>query len=133
MPLDARPDNTLSRTAMKAELLDAETELKLAYAWRDERDEQALHRLITAYMRLAISMASKFKRYGAPMNDLIQEAGLGLMKAADKFDPDRGVRFSTYAVWVKLVSRFHQPDGGLLDQVVHRGAVTFELTRHGNR
>jgi RNA polymerase sigma-32 factor len=84
---------------MRAELLDAETELKLAYAWRDERDEEALHRLITAYMRLAISMAAKFKRYGAPMNDLIQEAGLGLMKAADKFDPDRGVRFSTYAVW----------------------------------
>ncbi len=89
----------MSRKAMKAELLDAETELKLAYAWRDQRDEQALHRLITAYMRLAISMAAKFKRYGAPMNDLIQEAGLGLMKAADKFDPDRGVRFSTYAVW----------------------------------
>lgn len=84
---------------MKAEMLDAETELKLAYAWRDERDEAALHRLITAYMRLAISMAAKFRRYGAPMNDLIQEAGLGLMKAADKFDPDRGVRFSTYAVW----------------------------------
>jgi len=82
-----------------AELLDAETELKLAYAWRDERDEEALHRLVTAYMRLAISMAAKFRRYGAPMNDLIQEAGLGLMKAADKFDPDRGVRFSTYAVW----------------------------------
>ncbi|WP_037293772.1 RNA polymerase factor sigma-32 [Roseobacter sp. CCS2] len=92
-------DQTLSRTAMKAELLDAETELALAYAWRDERDEKALHRLITAYMRLAISMASKFKRYGAPMNDLIQEASVGLMKAADKFDPDRGVRFSTYAVW----------------------------------
>lgn len=89
----------MSRSAMKAELLDAETELQLAYAWRDERDEAALHRLITAYMRLAISMAAKFKRYGAPMNDLIQEAGLGLMKAADKFDPDRGVRFSTYAIW----------------------------------
>jgi RNA polymerase sigma-32 factor len=100
MAVDARPsDNMLSRTAMKAELLDAETELRLAYAWRDDRDEAALHRLITAYMRLAISMASKFRRYGAPMNDLIQEAGLGLMKAADKFDPDRGVRFSTYAVW----------------------------------
>ena len=99
MPLDNSRDMSLSRTAMKAELLDAETELRLAYAWRDERDEAALHRLITAYMRLAISMASKFKRYGAPMNDLIQEAGLGLMKAADKFDPDRGVRFSTYAVW----------------------------------
>ena len=99
MPLDHAQDMSLSRTAMKAELLDADTELRLAYAWRDERDEAALHRLITAYMRLAISMASKFKRYGAPMNDLIQEAGLGLMKAADKFDPDRGVRFSTYAVW----------------------------------
>ena len=99
MALDAPNDMTLSRKAMKAELLDAETELKLAYAWRDQRDEAALHRLITAYMRLAISMASKFRRYGAPMNDLIQEAGLGLMKAADKFDPDRGVRFSTYAVW----------------------------------
>ena len=99
MALDGFSDQTLSRRAMQAELLDAETELRLAYAWRDERDEQALHRLVTAYMRLAISMAAKFKRYGAPMNDLIQEAGLGLMKAADKFDPDRGVRFSTYAVW----------------------------------
>ncbi len=99
MALDGFSDQTLSRRAMQAELLDAETELRLAYAWRDERDEEALHRLITAYMRLAISMAAKFKRYGAPMNDLIQEAGLGLMKAADKFDPDRGVRFSTYAVW----------------------------------
>jgi len=99
MVTDPRYDQKFSRNAMKAEMLDAETELRLAYAWRDERDEQALHRLITAYMRLAISMASKFKRYGAPMNDLIQEASLGLMKAADKFDPDRGVRFSTYAVW----------------------------------
>jgi RNA polymerase sigma-32 factor len=99
MALDVYADKTFSRTAMRAEMLDAETELALAYAWRDHRDEQALHRLITAYMRLAISMASKFKRYGAPMNDLIQEASVGLMKAADKFDPDRGVRFSTYAVW----------------------------------
>ncbi|WP_025310750.1 RNA polymerase factor sigma-32 [Roseicyclus elongatus] len=99
MAFDMGGEQSLSRRAMKAELLDAETELKLAYAWRDHRDEEALHRLITAYMRLAISMAAKFKRYGAPMNDLIQEAGLGLMKAADKFDPDRGVRFSTYAVW----------------------------------
>ena len=99
MALDGYSDQSVTRRAMQAELLDAETELKLAYAWRDQRDEEALHRLVTAYMRLAISMAAKFKRYGAPMNDLIQEAGLGLMKAADKFDPDRGVRFSTYAVW----------------------------------
>jgi RNA polymerase sigma-32 factor len=99
MALDGYTDLNVSRQAMKAELLDAETEQRLARAWRDFRDERALHRLITAYMRLAISMASKFRRYGAPMNDLIQEASLGLMKAADKFDPDRGVRFSTYAVW----------------------------------
>ena len=99
MALDQANAISLSRRAMKAELLDAETELQLAYLWRDHKDAQALHRLITAYMRLAISMASKFKRYGVPMNDLIQEAGLGLMKAAEKFDPDRGVRFSTYAVW----------------------------------
>ncbi len=99
MALDGYIDLNVSRQAMKAELLDAETERQLAYAWRDRRDERALHRLITAYMRLAISMAAKFRRYGAPMNDLIQEASLGLMKAADKFDPDRGVRFSTYAVW----------------------------------
>ena len=99
MALDNNTNMSLTRKAVKAELLDAETELQLAYAWRDSRDEAALHRLITAYMRLAISMAAKFKRYGAPMNDLVQEAGLGLMKAADKFDPDRGVRFSTYAVW----------------------------------
>ncbi|MDH3262951.1 MAG: RNA polymerase factor sigma-32 [Paracoccaceae bacterium] len=99
MALDGFSDSLLPRRAMRAELLDADTERDLAYAWRDRRDEKALHRLVTAYMRLAISMAAKFRRYGAPMNDLIQEAGLGLMKAADKFDPDRGVRFSTYAVW----------------------------------
>ncbi|MCY4306520.1 MAG: RNA polymerase factor sigma-32 [Aestuariivita sp.] len=99
MSMEANSDNSIKQQAMRAELLDAETELELAYAWRDKRDKNALDRLVKAYMRLAISMASKFKRYGAPMNDLIQEAGLGLMKAADKFDPDRGVRFSTYAIW----------------------------------
>ncbi len=99
MARDEPQDLNISRRAMAAELLDAETELELARAWRDRRDEKAMHRLVTAYMRLAISMAARFRRYGAPMNDLIQEAALGLMKAADKFDPDRGVRFSTYAVW----------------------------------
>ncbi|MEM9717475.1 MAG: RNA polymerase factor sigma-32, partial [Pseudomonadota bacterium] len=98
MPLDA-VDTRISRRAMQAEMLDAETELELARAWRDHRDEQALHRIINAYMRLAVSMAGKFRRYGASMPDLIQEAGVGLMKAAEKFDPDRGVRFSTYAQW----------------------------------
>lgn len=89
----------LSRRAMRAEMLDAVTERELALAWRDERDEAALHRLISAYLRLAVAMAARFSRYGAPMGDLVQQAGLGLLKAADRFDPDRGVRFSTYAVW----------------------------------
>jgi RNA polymerase sigma-32 factor len=99
MALDGLSDRIFSQAAMRAELLDRDTEQRLAYAWRDQRDEAALHRLITAHMRLAISMAARFRRYGAPMNDLIQEASVGLMKAADKFDPDRGVRFSTYAMW----------------------------------
>jgi len=92
-------EGTVTRRAMSAELLDAETELALARSWRDEQDEAALHRLVNAYMRLAISMATKYRRYGAPLNDLTQEATVGLMKAAAKFDPERGVRFSTYAVW----------------------------------
>src|SRR5512145_2499287 len=91
-------EDTGTRTVTKR-AMGAETELELARAWRDHGDEAALHRLVTAYMRLAISMAAKYRRYGASMNDLIQEAGVGLMKAASKFDPDRGVRFSTYAVW----------------------------------
>lgn len=84
---------------MSAPMLDADTETKLARRWRDEDDVEALHQLTNAYMRLAISMASKYRRYGANMSDLIQEGAIGLMKAAERFDPDRGVRFSTYAVW----------------------------------
>lgn len=99
MALDGYTAPYMTRQARGAELLDAETETALARAWRDHGDTVALHRLIRAYMRLAISMASKFRRYGAPMPDLIQEANLGLMRAAEKFDPDRGVRFSTYAMW----------------------------------
>lgn len=99
MSRNIEPNKTLTKRAMKAELLDAKTEYALAVAWRDNGDEAALHRLITAYMRLAVSMAMKFKRYSVSQQDLIQEAGVGLMKAAGKFDPDRGFRFSTYAQW----------------------------------
>jgi RNA polymerase sigma-32 factor len=99
MGFDDSGTRTVTRKAMGAEMLDAATEIALARAWRDDRDEKALHRLVNAYMRLAIAMAARYRRYGAPMPDLIQEAGVGLMKAAEKFDPDRGVRFSTYAVW----------------------------------
>lgn len=99
MALDGYTDETLSRQARAVPLLDAATEVALAVAWRDRHDSAALHRLVMAHMRLAIATAARFRRYGAPMNDLIQEASVGLMKAAERFDPDRGVRFSTYALW----------------------------------
>jgi RNA polymerase sigma-32 factor len=99
MKLGSEVSSGLTRGAMRAEMLDADVELELARKWRNNGDEQALHRLVNAYLRLAVSMASKYRRYGADMTDLVQEAGIGLMKAAEKFDPERGVRFSTYAVW----------------------------------
>ncbi len=87
------------RASMAEEILDAGTETRLALAWRDQRDEAALHRLIAAYARLAVSFAGRFKRYDVPYDDLIQQGNLGLMRAAEKFDPDNGSRFSTYAAW----------------------------------
>ena len=90
---------SITSKAMKAEMLDPEIELELARKWHREGCEKSLHRLVNAYMRLAVSMASKYMKYGIDTNELIQEAGIGLMKAAEKFDPERGVRFSTYATW----------------------------------
>lgn len=102
MALDQFADARLTAKARSATMLDAGQEAALARAWRDNRDKASLDKLITSYMRLALSMAAKFRRYGASMPDLTQEAAMGLMKAAEKFDPDRGVRFSTYAMfWIK--------------------------------
>jgi len=92
-------DRKLIRQAMNAPLLSREHELALARAWRDDEDEEALHELIQAYMRLVVSAASRFKNYGLPMSDLVQEGVVGLMQAAARFEPDRDVRFSTYAAW----------------------------------
>ncbi len=99
MKVDMNLSKSFSKIAMEAEMLDAETELKLARDWRRNGNEKSLHRLVTAYMKLAVSISAKYRRYGSDMTDLVQEAGIGLMKAAEKFDPERGVRFSTYAVW----------------------------------
>ncbi len=87
------------RDSMNAPLLTREHELHLARAWRNDGDEAALHELIKAYMRLVVSAASRFKNYGLPMSDLIQEGVVGLMQAAARFEPERDVRFSTYAAW----------------------------------
>lgn len=93
------PDRSFVRKAMKAPMLEAAHELDLARRWREQDDERALHELTTAYMRLVISMASKFRHYGLPLSDLVQEGNVGLMQAAARFDPAREVRFSTYAAW----------------------------------
>ncbi|HVY86710.1 MAG TPA: RNA polymerase factor sigma-32 [Caulobacterales bacterium] len=87
------------RRAMRAPLLGPEHERDLARRWRDEHDEDALHELTTAYMRLVVSLATRFRHYGLPMSDLVQEGNVGLMQAAARFEPEREVRFSTYASW----------------------------------
>jgi RNA polymerase sigma-32 factor len=90
---------TMIRAAMKAPYLERDEEHQLAIRWREHRDQQALHRITTAHMRLVISMAGKFRYFGLPMGDLIQEGHVGLLEAAARFEPDREVRFSTYATW----------------------------------
>ncbi len=87
------------KQAMKAPLLEQEHELNLARRWRDQNDERALHELTSAYVRLVVAMASRFRNYGLPMSDLVQEGNVGLMQAAARFEPERLVRFSTYASW----------------------------------
>jgi RNA polymerase sigma-32 factor len=84
---------------MTTALLDAEHELELARAWRDRQDRKALHELTSAYFRLAVAIAVRFKSYGLPVGDLIQEGVVGLMQAAERFEPERKLRFSTYASW----------------------------------
>jgi RNA polymerase sigma-32 factor len=84
---------------MSLPLLEEKHELNLANKWKNKKDENALHELIQAHMRLVVSYAVKYKNYGLSLNDLIQEGNIGLMKAAQKFEPDKGFRFSTYASW----------------------------------
>lgn len=89
----------LVREAMAAPYLEREEERQLAMRWRYDRDEAALHRLTAAHMRLVIAMAAKFRRYGLSHADLVQEGNVGLLEAASRFEPERDVRFSTYASW----------------------------------
>lgn len=97
--LPSRADRSFVRNAMKRPMLEADHEQDLARRWREGNDEKALHELTQAYMRLVISMASRFRNYGLPLGDLVQEGNVGLMMAAARFDPEREVRFSTYAGW----------------------------------
>ena len=87
------------RAAMDAPFLERDEERELAVQWRHNGDEHALHRLTAAHMRLVIAIAARFKHYGLPMADLVQEGHVGLLEAAARFEPEREVRFSTYATW----------------------------------
>jgi RNA polymerase sigma-32 factor len=94
-----RADMRFIRHCMKAPLLSRDREQELALAWRDHHDQGALHELILAYSRLVIAAVVRLRGYGLPPGDLIQEGNIGLMEAATRFDPDRAIRFSTYAGW----------------------------------
>lgn len=97
--MDDPAKRSMIRAAMKAPYLGREEEHELALRWKEGRDQQALHRITVAHMRLVISMAARFRHFGLSMNDLIQEGHVGLLEAAARFEPEREVRFSTYATW----------------------------------
>ncbi len=98
-PATTAANRRFIRDAMNGDLLTREHELELARRWRDERDEVALGELVTAYIRFVVGVASKFRNYGLPFGDLIQEGCVGAMQATSRFNPARGLRFSTYARW----------------------------------
>ena len=92
-------DRKFLNDSMKEPMLSRDEEKKLAEAWVFENDKQAMHKIIKAYSKLVIAFSMKFKNYGLPVNDLVQEGHIGLMQAMAKFEPDRDIRFSTYASW----------------------------------
>ncbi len=89
----------MMKAAKAAPYLERDEEHNLAVRWKEMHDQQAMHKMAAAHMRLVISMAAKFRNYGLNMSDLIQEGHIGLLEAAARFDPNREVRFSTYATW----------------------------------
>jgi len=98
-PVTQRANLDYIKAAMRRPLLERSDEFALAVRWRNEKDPKALHALINSYARLVISVAARFRNYGLPTGDLIQEGNVGLMQAAARFEPGREVRFSTYATW----------------------------------
>ena len=83
----------------KFPMLDAEEEYMLAKNWRERGNLQSAHKLVTSHLRLVAKIAMGYRGYGLPVNELISEGNLGLMQAVKKFDPDKGFRLATYAMW----------------------------------
>lgn len=96
------PERSLSvylREIAQFPMLDADTEYMLAKRYAQYHDVEAAHKLTTSHLRLAAKIALSYRHYGLPLADLISEANIGLMQAIKKFDPDKGFRLSTYAIW----------------------------------
>jgi len=89
----------LVERAKRYPMLSAAREQELSLAWRDRHDRAALDDLVGSHLRLVIKIARGFAGYGLPLSDLVAEGNVGLMQAAEKYDPDRGFRFATYAMW----------------------------------
>ena len=100
--LPIAPEGNLSRYLQeirKFPLLEPEEEYMLAKAWVDHQDSEAAHKLVTSHLRLAAKIAMGYRGYGLPVGELISEGNVGMMQAVKRFDPDRGFRLATYAMW----------------------------------
>ena len=96
------PDGNLSRYLQdirKFPMLSPEEELSLAQRWRDSEDTASAHKLVTSHLRLVAKIAMGYRGYGLPIGELIGEGNVGMMQAVKRFDPDRGFRLATYAMW----------------------------------
>ena len=100
--LPALTDGSLSdylNEIKKFPMLTSEEEFMLAKAWVDHDDRKSAHRLVTSHLRLAAKIALVYRGYGLPINEVVSEANVGLMQAVKRFDPDKGFRLATYAMW----------------------------------
>ena len=91
--------NSYLRRIRTYPILEAEEEVYLARQWRDKGDNEAMEQLVTSHLRLVAKIAMGYRGYGFPVADLIAEGNVGMMQAVNKFDPERGFRLSTYAMW----------------------------------
>jgi len=92
-------DKKFLNFSMRQDLLSKEDEINFIKDWQLSKNQKSLYKIVSAHLRLVISIANKFRNYGLPINELVQEGNVGLMQAVDKFDLDRDVRFSTYSSW----------------------------------
>jgi len=100
--INMAPEGNLSRYLQeirKFPMLTAEEELSLAKSWRDNNDVDAAHKLVTSHLRLVAKIAMGYRGYGLPVGELVSEGNVGMMQAVKRFDPDRGFRLATYAMW----------------------------------